>query len=566
MSFDAHEERIRKIFAGDVKFIIPRNQRRYVWEKKQWKELLSDISYIKARKDDGEKDIEHFLGSFVLQEIDDKYEIIDGQQRITTLFIILSAICMCFNRLGNYEEHGKTRQYLSGNIGLQSQFLRLENESLKNIATIIAMACDYKDDFCDKEIFNSSSIDKTIDGNRRVVSCAQFYYEQFSKNYITTDELVSVRDIVLGMKVIHIASEDELDCYDIFEILNARGVDLEESELLKNYIFKYAQPEYTVDKAKEIWSKIEENMEKCNGNIEQFLSHFVTYRYYKPSKDEGVFRIIKANTDKTEVYLLLEGLLKSSKHYIYFYHPENCENNEIRQCLQFHKLINHRQFRPLFMALLDRCENGFLTEKQIINLFVYLKNFSFAFTVVMGYTSNIIDTKIHELSRLVYTVPSRDSLCEVKDTLYKYYPSKDMFVKVFSNLGFSNKNPKFINSNNRKRVKYIMLEIERFFQKTSELVCNEQECNLEHIMNDSKTNDYVCMIGNILLISGRINEGIGDASFAEKKERYRCSKLANVQKFLSFYSKALVWDVKLIEQRTARLAELSYMNVWRISI
>ena len=111
-----------------------------------------------------------------------------------------------------------------------------------------------------------------------------------------------------------------------------------------------------------------------------------------------------------------------------------------------------------------------------------------------------------------------------------------------------------------------MLEIERFFQKTSELVCNEQECNLEHIMNDSKTDDYVCMIGNILLISGRINEGIGDASFAEKKERYRCSKLANVQKFLSFYSKALVWDVKLIEQRTARLAELSYMNVWRISI
>lgn len=357
MSFDAHEERIRKIFAGDVKFVIPRNQRRYVWEKKQWNELLSDIRYIKTRKDDDVKDIDHFLGSFVLQENDNKYEIIDGQQRITTLFIILSALCMCFNKLGSREEHGKTRQYLSGNIGLQSQFVRLENENLKNISLIMSMACEYKDDFSDGKILDNISLDKTSDGNRRVVSCGKFYYEQLSRNYTKVEELISLREIVLDMKVIHIASEDELDCYDIFEILNARGVDLEESELLKNYIFKYAQPKYTVDTAKDMWLSIERNIEKCNGNMEQFLSHFVTYKYYKPSKDEGVFRIIKANTNKTDVYLLLESLLKSSKNYIAFYHPDESITNDVQKCLSFYRLINHRQFRPLFMALLEGYEN-----------------------------------------------------------------------------------------------------------------------------------------------------------------------------------------------------------------
>ena len=50
MSFDAHEEKIRKILAGDTKFTIPRNQRKYVWEEKQWKELLGDIIYIKNRQ------------------------------------------------------------------------------------------------------------------------------------------------------------------------------------------------------------------------------------------------------------------------------------------------------------------------------------------------------------------------------------------------------------------------------------------------------------------------------------------------------------------------------------
>lgn len=50
MSFDAHEEKIRKIFAGDTKFEIPRNQRRYVWREKQWKELLGDILYIRRKQ------------------------------------------------------------------------------------------------------------------------------------------------------------------------------------------------------------------------------------------------------------------------------------------------------------------------------------------------------------------------------------------------------------------------------------------------------------------------------------------------------------------------------------
>ena len=67
MSFKTHEEKIRQIFAGDTKFEIPRNQRKYVWEEKQWRELLGDINYIKKCKSDSNSDISHFLGSFVLQ-------------------------------------------------------------------------------------------------------------------------------------------------------------------------------------------------------------------------------------------------------------------------------------------------------------------------------------------------------------------------------------------------------------------------------------------------------------------------------------------------------------------
>ena len=104
MSFDAHEEKIRKILAGDTKFTIPRNQRKYVWEEKQWKELLGDIIYIKNRQAiEFKKEINHFFGSFVLQETGNVFEIIDGQQRITTLLLILASLCAVFNELKSDE-------------------------------------------------------------------------------------------------------------------------------------------------------------------------------------------------------------------------------------------------------------------------------------------------------------------------------------------------------------------------------------------------------------------------------------------------------------------------------
>lgn len=65
MSFDAQEQKIRKIFSGETKFKIPRNQRKYVWDEKQWRELLEDIKYIYIQNKNSKTDITHFFGSFV---------------------------------------------------------------------------------------------------------------------------------------------------------------------------------------------------------------------------------------------------------------------------------------------------------------------------------------------------------------------------------------------------------------------------------------------------------------------------------------------------------------------
>lgn len=564
MSFDAHEEKIRKIFAGDTKFEIPRNQRRYVWREKQWKELLGDILYIRRKQLVEKKEINHFLGTFVLQENENNCEIIDGQQRITTLLLILSAICAIFNEMQCEEEHGQTRQYIVGNIGLKSQYCRMNNNNIPNISIIIESVADYRNGLISKSIIDTNVLEKNGDGNKGVLSCFWYFYNYFRDNVESVGELVAFRNIILDMKVIHIASEDELDCYDIFEILNARGVDLEDSELLKNFIFKYAQPKYSIDRAKKIWNKIENNMEKCNGNMEQFLIHFATYKYYKPTRYESVFKVIKANTDKERVDGLLDELLVSSEKYIWFYYPEQCTINELCSYLEFYRLINHRQFRPLFMALFESFESEKISEKDIINSARFLTNFSFGFTFVMGNNSNLIDNKIHNLAQNIYKNPTKESLNKIKTDLMVYYPSYEEFKNSFINIGFSNKNKKYRNTNNRKRMFYMLKTIEEYKQETNELICNNSECNIEHIMNDSETNDITSRIGNLLLLSEHINNKMGNASFEEKKEKMKSSKLQSVQNFLKFYGDKEEWTEKLIKERTEVISSLAYNKIWKV--
>lgn len=563
MSFDAHEEKIRRIFAGDTRFVIPRNQRRYVWSEKQWRELLGDILYIKGRKDyDNKDDINHFLGSFVLQEEGNCLEIIDGQQRITTLLIIISAIAVCFNELKDEEEFGKTRQNLIGNIGLKSQFSRMKNDNIKNIAIILETVSEYRKNLEGKNLLDKTFLCNNDNGNKSIVNCFYFFYNAL-KPY-NSNELIKIRDIILDMKVIHIASEDELDCYDIFEILNARGVDLEESELLKNFIFKYAQPKYSVDRAKEIWNKIENNMEMCNGNMEQFLAYFVSYRYYKPTKEEGVFRIVKSNIDKGSVNQLLDDLYKMSEKYIWFYHPDKCEDEELKKCFEFYKIVNHRQFRPLFMAIFESNEKGILDTKQMKNLCKFLKNFSFAFTLVMGNASNLIDKRIHKISQKIYEEENKLNIQEIKNELMTYYPSYENYENAFLRLGVSNKNKLFDNSNYKRRIYYILKEMEAYKQKTKELQCNIMECNIEHIKNDSEVDDNACKIGNLLLISEYINNKMGNADFKTKKELLKNSKLEMVKNFIKYYGKEDEWTDELIIDRTKKLARLSYEEIWNI--
>lgn len=569
MSFEAHEQRLKKIFSGDSSFHIPRNQRDYVWEEKNWRELADDVKYVFSLISK-KKDLSHFIGSFVFQQIDDEYIIIDGQQRITTLMIMLASICVLQNEMNDPEGFGVTKQYLIGNIGLKSQFQRLKNDTISNLKFIIGRATEYYEGRDKDNIFKDLPFDKTKKSNKLIISCFWFFYNYFAElSKKDKDYLETIRTIIVEMKVIHIISENELDCYEVFEILNARGVSLQDSELMKNYIFKYVQPESTVDIAKAKWDRILENMTKCKDNMEQFLVHYFTARFQKDkNKKESFFQLVKEKIPKNEINALLDELVKCSEIYTYFYDPDSYPDSIICDVLKFFNLENQRQFRPIFISYLLAYNKKLINEAELQKAFVLIRNFYFSYGLICKNGSNIIENSVYSVANKIYLSTDKVTAGLFFSKFCDYYPSEETFIAHFSEKGYSNKNKLYTNSKNKKEVYYILREFEQYYQSEqgAELQCNLTRCNVEHINSDSDIEDTPCKIGNLLLISETINSNIGNIPFSEKIKEYKKSKLANVSRFVIHYGNNEEFTDAEINKRSKKLAALAFDKIWSFKV
>ena len=184
------------------------------------------------------------------------------------------------------------------------------------------------------------------------------------------------------------------------------------------------------------------------------------------------------------------------------------------------------------------------------------------------HTSNLIESGVYKVANNIYS--SKNLVCanDFYNVFEKYMPSQETFINCFIEKGYSNKNKLFRNSKNRKEIKYILSSFENYYQneKGGELHCDLDKCNVEHVLNDSDFEDTPCKIGNLLLIAEKINSKVGNDSFADKKEKYKYSKLTNVQKFVDEYGEKDDWTSEDIYKRGEKLAIFAYEKIWGFSI
>lgn len=579
MELQANARTLTNVLSVNKKYVVPRFQREYSWGKEQiselWNDIISNIYW-----DESEKQYhfsEYFIGALVLvgQETSLELMIVDGQQRLTTLTILLSSLCDRFKQQ-NEEAVAQSiyNNYISGIDDDGKPFFKLVNETpkpyfQKNIQHIDKVT---EQPETNEEKNLQTAYNDIVDFLSQERLRLALNIEKNSFNYV--DALKAVRDQVLRyLKVIYITVNDEDEAYTIFETLNARGMNLTYVDLIKNKIFKKLNGFHPDDDAKTKWNKIRQIISSRPGvgSMETYIRHWWVSKYSYVSSDT----LYKSFLDKwkngdIDASHFIDELLEDAKLYVVISSPleqdfPQLEMKPIYRGLQALRLFNITQNKPFLLSLFRARERGKLKLVDMTNAVLSIERFHFMFNAICSLRPSGIESAYARAARALVDESAtkssnRQVIKALLEMLIKRKPEYNVFMEKFFTLQFTNQETK-----NKRLIQYIFNKIDLYYIKTGEYF--PDSLTLEHIMPQSTQElFFVGTLGNLLPLSKSLNEKAGNKPVLDKIEIYKESRFYLVQHFIdefeNLYHKK--WTDREIVSRCKDLCDLSYYKVWKI--
>lgn len=559
MAFEAKDYAISDILNKSV-FDIPRNQRRYVWKKPHWQDLYEDIVFsITETKP-------HFVGSIVLEGEGKKdglsyYTIIDGQQRLTTITIVLLAIMKHFHENDMTDDFLGTISYLQSKNNSNQDITILNSEYHVSLASLIRNMIALKDKSLSMASFvEANTLSKTKD--KCIGDALRFFYSAIRDDVQQVDNvqkrLREIRNAVLDMTAVKIVSSSEEDSYTIFEILNARGQELAAHELLKNYIMRYIQPTERRDDAKMMW----EDMERAVGSsMDKFIKHYATHRFGDTrDKYNSPYQAIQKATHGQNIGELFDDIKLKSEYYSKIIHPDKGEDgncDEIEYAIfDFFRTKRFEQFRPVLLSLIHQRSLGKLSSQKYELTLKYIYNFFVCYTIIGEEKSNKLEDVVFKYARMLEDSYSDELLQEFANNLKRKIPSYEWFLNAFKNVGWSNHYDLYKGEKNKTRVQIILEVIELFVSQAH----NAHDFTVEHILPDSDgiTN---AQIGNLIPLEDALNRSCANKSLTDKCGFYEKSSFTSARGIATRFREK-PFDPS---ERTEYLAKLMYNNILELN-
>ena len=555
MSFDAKDYPFSDILSKAV-YSIPRNQRRYVWKQDNWKELLEDV--VTVANTQGRP---HFMGSIVLKDDGKKdglsyYIIIDGQQRLTTITILLLSVLLLFYENEMIDDYLGTLQYIvpKNNKNQSKNIIWSEyHTTLNNLISGIESISDFN-------TINEYIVQNTSSKRRDkiITDALKFFYNDIknSEEYKSDSKeyLLKIRNAVIEMIAVRIVSSNEEDSYTIFEILNARGQVLEDHELLKNYIMRHIQPEEKRDDAKKTWEEIETLL---GTSIKRFIKHYTTHRFGTTKSKESPYRIIQKNTKGKDIALLLKDIRLKASYYEKFISPSatgdnpNCSELE-NEIFTFFKKKKSEQFRPILLSVIHQYELEKISQTEYENTLKYIYNFFVCYNVIGMENSNKLEDIVYKHAKILEDNYSKENLKVLTTSLKNKIPSFEWFKNAFNNIGWSNKDNIFAGEKNKTRVQTILEIVEKFISQRNII----DEFTIEHVLPDSDGLENA-LIGNLIPLEEKLNKRCDKKEMHEKSKIYKESNFRTARNV----SQRIENEVFNVKKRTDFLAQLIYNNI-----
>ncbi len=494
----------------EKQFVIPIYQRVYSWEKEQCKQLWDDII-----KTGGNDQIEgHFIGSIVFVH-DGIYTtnynellIIDGQQRLTTITLLLTAL----------------RDHLSD----EDEFL--EKFSHQKIQNRYLINSDEKGDKKFKLILSEPDRDtllSLIDENKRkpsepslkIMENFKLFEEWIRKN---TDKLETIFKGLEKLMIVYIALEKGKDDPQlIFESMNSKGMELTQTDLIRNYIVMETEIEKQESFYNKYWRAMEEDFKQDETLFNQFVRHYLTIKTREIPNINKVYEAFKRYQQERgiETEALLQDLQKYCGYFCRIVFKKEADK-DLNKALSFLVDLERDVIYPLLLELYSDYSDGVLSTQDFIPI-IYLTESYICRRAVCGLATNglnkIFASFTKKINKDQYLESIKVHFLSLETTKGKF-PKDSEFKNLFITIDFYN----------LKEKKYFFERLENF--NTKEPV-NTQECTIEHIMPQTLTEEwkrdlggnfqaihdkYLHTIGNLTLTG--YNQDYSNNSFQEKRD------------------------------------------------
>lgn len=560
---DAHKTDIYAFITHVPHFIIPVYQRNYDWKIENCRQLFLDIERISFNDKES-----HFIGTICTKSATrHQCIIIDGQQRLTSIMLLAKAI---YNNTENKSIKNQAKHLLFNEKEDLNARMRLK--PVKKDAIIFSKLVN-QDEF---DIESFSETEKLSN----VITNYQFFVEMISK---TESNLENILDAIERLELIELEVEHE-NPQVIFESLNSTGLDLTNTDLLRNYLLMALE----YNEQERLYTKYWLEMEDILGseNMERFLLYYLIMQKKTTiiTKDDKVSRVSTNNLyyafkkaypaisylkDTDNVEYLLKDMNKYAKIFRYFTSQTRDAQEKIgKKLYELYTQLEEYDSAILLMPLYEKYKNNVITINEMIEVINIIISYVFRSRVCKkhGLTTQNVATILHRLDEMELiqkpiTEKIYDSLMMCKGNYT--FPKDNEFRKelIHSDLY------KTLRSSG---CRYLLGKIERHLTKEAVDIF---DATIEHIIPQTLSNEWkaylinekdlenyeLCAhtLGNIALT--KYNSELSNDCFAEKKKIYSNSNFL-FTKQVSEYDK---FTSKQIHHRAEKIANLA-LEIWKL--
>ena len=541
---DAHKLWMLRDFIGTNKvlFRIPVYQRNYDWSESNCNRLLDDIYGIMQSGD------KHFLGTivfmaaksggFALQE----YIIIDGQQRLTTLMLILKALSVVAESVGDDCYHEIEEQYLHNKYCDEEFKVKLKPIKSDNNQFLLLLEDKIDEMDEDTHIYHNFMLCKER-------------FERWAEKGINPSQVL---DALTKLEIVEIVlTKGEDDPQVIFESINSTGLELSNADLIRNYLLMNADDQEKL--YENYWLYIEKTLRNKMdySNLDTFFMQYIVYKTSKPVNSRQLYNSF-VRLFKDSGYSQ-ESILKELRYYAEifgaFVYGSDKYSGRINKLLYRLRVLNQTTCYPFLLHVFDDYHQGVITEETVEKILQFILAYLLR-RMVCGVPSNTLRGLFTYLYNRIFKVASNKQ---------KYYETLNKFLFTVSSKDVIPSAAEFERAlqkaniyGNNALCRFLLLDIENGDGKE---ILQAENLTIEHIMPQTLSADwshirpeeheeYLHTLGN-LSVTG-YNSELSNKSFAEKQDIIRENSKAVILNSDVLDKES--WNIADIQARAKRLA------------